>query len=423
MAIDSELSAGVMTQAQAKEERKKIAAESDFFGAMDGAAKFVKGDAIAGLIITVINIAGGFVMGIAVWHLSWSECWSTVSCLTIGDGLVTQMPSLFVSLGAAMMVTRSSTGSLGKTLPKQIFHQPKVMVITAALVAILALIPGMPTLVMMTISGVLFVAGFLLNKKRGSEKTSIDPKRKETPLLPILELQLGFEAIRWGAPFQQKLSQVREKVTNHLGITIPAVCITDQTDLPHLGWAIVLKGVKVAGGREAELNTLINSFLSVVKTHAHELIHRQDVALMLHDVKRYDHAVVEELYPKKLSLGQILKVLQNLLKEGVSIRDSLTIFEILADYGAGEKSDLDLLTEQVRQGLAAKISEEFIGKNKCAHVITIDPKIEQMLTASKGILRPKTIDQLARAVIQLEDTGRKQGVWPSLSRQPPPDRS
>lgn len=415
MAIDSELSAGLISQAQAKEERKRIASESDFYGSMDGASKFVKGDAIAGLIITLVNIAGGLIIGMTAWEMSWQHCWATISCLTIGDGLVTQIPALLVSLGAAMMVTRASSGALGKTVPQQIFNQPKVLIITAAMILIIGLIPGMPLLLMVFLSGLLFIAGYLQLKWQTKQKKRITHETTMGSfLVPLLEIQLGYQALICAQPFQDRLTDIREKVAAHLGIRLPSVHISDQIDLPPSGWSILVKGVKMATGREAELPFLIKKFTEIVELHAYELINRQDVALMLQEVKRHNGAVVDELYPKKLSLGQILKILQHLLKEGVPIRDFITILEILADHAQGEKSDLEALTEEVRQGMAGKISEEFIGKNKYAHVITIDPKIEQMLTASKGVLRPKAIDQLARAVMQLEEKAKRQGVKPII---------
>jgi flagellar biosynthesis protein FlhA len=413
MAIDSELSAGLISQTQAKEERKKIASESDFYGSMDGASKFVKGDAIAGVIITFVNIVGGIVIGVALKKMSWQECWTTISRLTIGDGLVTQIPALLVSIAAAMMVTRASSGSLGKMIPRQIFRQPKVLMITAGMLLVLALIPGMPIFLMVSLSGLLFAAGYLQLKREAKGKKLVANETKwDSFLVAPIEIQLGCQALTLAQPFQDKLGDIREKIAHHLGIRIPAVHISDALDLPASGWSILIKGVRVASGRE--FSPLVKQFTEVVKLHAHELINRQDVTLMLQEVKRHNSAVIDELYPKKLSLGQILKVLQHLLKERIPVRDLVTILEILADHATGEKSDIGSLIEEVRQGLGKKISEEFIGKSKSAHVITIDPKIEQMLTLSKGIIRPKTIDQLARAIVQFDNIAQQQGIKPII---------
>lgn len=414
MAIDSELSSGLITQVQAKEERKKIGAETDFYGSMDGASKFVKGDAVAGVIIILVNLLGGLVVGVGARGMSWQECWTTISRLTIGDGLVSQIPALLVSVGAAMMVTRASSGSLGKTVPKQIFHQPKVLLITGVLLLLISFVPGMPLWVMVPMSGALLFAGYY-QLRTNKQEDELPPVRTLGNFLahPI-EVQLGYQVVLLAQSLQDRLVEVRTKVSAHLGVRVPSIHITDHMELSPKGWAILVKGVRVSGGRDAELGSLVKRLTEVIETHAHELINRQDVALMLQEVKGHDCAVVDELYPKKLSLGQILKVLQHLLKEGVPIRDSITILEVLADHAVGEKSDLDILTEEVRQALCGKISEEFFGKARRAYVITLDPKIEQMLNASKGGLRPKAVDQIAREVILLQEKAKKQGVQPVL---------
>lgn len=414
MAIDSELGAGLITQVQAKEERKKIGAETDFYGAMDGASKFVKGDAVAGVIIILVNLIGGLVVGIGVKGMSWQGCWTTISRLTIGDGLVSQIPALLVSVGAAMMVTRAASGSLGKTVPRQIFHQPKVLMITGALLVFISLIPGMPLWVVLPMSGTLLIAGYYQIRNKTQEE-NLSPRHLEDHFLvhPI-EVQLGYQVVIFAQALQDQLGEIRAKIAAHLGVRTPSVHISDQVELSPTGWAILVKGVKVAGGRDAELGTLVARLIEVIETHAHELINRQDALQILQEVKGYDCAVVDELYPKKLSLGQILKVLQHLLKEGVPIRDSVTILEVLADHAEGEKSDLDTLTEEVRQALGGKISEEFFGRSRRAHVITLDPKVEQMLAASKGGLRPKAVDQIAREIIQLQEKAQKQGFKPVI---------
>ena len=409
VAIDSELNSGLITQVQAKEERTKVGAEADFYGAMDGASKFVKGDAIAGVIIILVNLLGGLVVGMGVKGMPWQECWTTISRLTIGDGLVSQIPALLVSVGAAMMVTRAARGSLGKTVPRQIFHQPKVLMITAALLLLISFIPGMPLWVILPMSGALLIGGYFQQKVQKHEDDACQESPVDHCLAHPIEIQLGYQVVSLAHSLQDKLGEVRVKISSHLGVRVPSVHISDQVDLSPTGWVILIKGVKVASGRDAELNMLVGRLIEVIETHAHELINRQHVAQILQEVKGCDCAVVDELYPKKLSLGQILKVLQHLLKEGVPIRDSVTILEVLADHAEGEKSNLDQLTEEVRHALGGKISEEFFGRARKAYVITLDPKIEQMLVASKGTLRPKAIDQIAREIMQLQEKAKKQG--------------
>jgi flagellar biosynthesis protein FlhA len=415
MAIDSELNAGLITQSQAKEERGKIGAEADFYGAMDGASKFVKGDAVAGILIILVNLLGGIIIGIGIKGMSWLMCWKTVSRLTIGDGLVSQVPALLVSVGAAMMVTRTANGSLGKTIPQQIFHHPKVLFITGALLIMISWIPGMPSKVIIPISGCLLAAGYFQHKQKNlKDPSQIKPAVGPLLLAHPIEIQLGYQVVSLAKILQEKLVEMREKITLAYGFRLPAVHISDQLELPPTGWAILIKGVKVASGRDAEIRLLTQELLHTIEKHAHTIINRQDVFQILQEVTKQNNAVVEELYPKKLSLGQILKVLQQLLKERIPIRDSVTILEILADHAEGEKSDLDLLTEEVRQALSAKISEKMFGKTRKAFVISLDPKIEQMITAAKGTLRPKTVDQIALEIIQIHDRAKSQGIQPVL---------
>lgn len=412
MAIDSELTSGLISHEDAKRERKKMANETDFYGAMDGASKFVKGDAIASLIITCVNILGGFVVGMAVKKLSWQECWKTMTCLTIGDGLVSQIPALLISIGAAIMVTRASSGSLGKTLPKQFFHHPKVMLISGGALLFLSFVPGMPMVVMVPTSMVLLLIGYLQTRH-------LQPREKEFPLykegrlfVHPLEVQLGYQIVLFAEPLQEQVSEIRHQIMAHLGVRLPSVAISDHAELSPTGWRILVRGVRVASGRDPEFAFLVRKLKELFETYVHELLNRQDVAQMVQEIKNYDSAVVDELIPKKLSIGQILKVLQNLLKEKIPIRDFVTILEVLADHGRGENSDLDQLTEEVRRGLSRGISEEFFGKTHTAHVITLDPKVEQMLDASKGSLRPKAIDKLSRSLTQLNEKAKKQGLKP-----------
>jgi flagellar biosynthesis protein FlhA len=412
MAIDSDLSGGVTTQAMGKLERQKLSAEADFYGAMDGASKFVRGDALVSVIMICINLVGGLVIGMGIKGMSWSHCWSTVFRLTIGDGIVSQIPALLVSVGAAMMVTRAANGSLGKAVAGQLFHQPKVLRIAGILLLLLGIIPGMPFWVMVPIGGSLVGIGYFQKQIKKPEEMEALQKIGKDFLAHPIEVLLGFKAASLAPSLQKRLGALRTEMVNQLGIRIPSVHITDHFELSPTGWAILIKGVKVTHGRDAELAALATQLARVIKAHAHELINRQDVASMLHEVKGCNAAVVEELYPHKLSLGHMLKILQSLLKEGVAIRDFVTILETLADHATGEKSDLDHLIERVREALGNKISEDFFGKTRLGFVITLDPKIEQMITASKGALRPKIIDQIAHKIIQLEGQAKKQGVKP-----------
>jgi len=412
MAIDSELSSGLISQSQAKQERAQLASETDFYGSMDGASKFVKGDAIAGLLITCVNILGGFVVGMTVKGLSWQECCTVMTRLTIGDGLVSQIPALLISVGAAMMVTRSSTGSLGKTVPQQIFHQPKVLLASASIILALSLIPGMPKFVMLSLSALLIGVGIIQLRQKKTDENEIQTTQMSSLFVSPLEVHLGYQIVLFAEPLKERINEIRDKIAAHLGVSIPAVKILDQADLSPKGWSILIRGVRVAQGRDPELSFLVKRLTQVCESHAHELINRQVVTQMLQEVKSYDSAVVDELLGKKLSTGKILKILQNLLKEGVPIRDFVTILEILADNATGEESDLSALTEEVRWALSGGISEEFFGKSRAAHVITVDPKVEQMLSVAKGGVKPKVLNQISRSIERLYEHAQKQGVNP-----------
>ncbi|MCC5832749.1 MAG: FHIPEP family type III secretion protein [Chlamydiales bacterium] len=413
LAIDGEFGAGLITQEEAKGAREKINAEAEFYGAMDGASKFVRGDAIAGLVITCVNICGGLIVGMTMKGMPWQNCLETFTRLTVGDGLVSQIPALLISVAAGIMVTRASSGSLWKTLTKQVFHHPKVLLITAGSVLVLCLVPGMPVLVMLPIGGIFLVCGYL-QLKRGGKGEEKKPKRAALSPLFVhpLEVELGYQAVILADSLLQRLPTIRKEVGAHLGSPVPYVHISDNAELPPTAWRMRVKGTPTASGRGGELHTLVEALKRVIEEHAHELLTRQDVAQMIQDVKRYDSAVVEELVGKKLSIGQLVKVLQSLLKEGVPIRDFVTILEILADHAKGEESDLEELTEAVRRGLSKGISEEFFGKTRIAHVITIDPKVERILDLSKGKVRLGTIDKLARSLIVLAEQAEKRGVKP-----------
>lgn len=412
LAIDGELTGGFITQEEAKVAREKITQEAEFYGAMDGASKFVRGDAIAGLVITFVNICGGLIVGLAVKGMDWQNCLSIFTRLTIGDGLVSQIPALFISVAAGIMVTRASSGSLGETLTKQVFRHPKVLLMAGGTVLILSLVPGMPMLVMVPIGAGFLACSYFQFKWSGKDDKS--EKRAAIPSLvvPPLEVELGYQAVLMADSLFQRLPDIRKTIAAHLGVSVPHVHISDNAELAPTAWRIRVKGTMAASGRGSELHMIVNALTKVIEEHAHELLTRQDVAQMVQDIRRYDSAVVEELMGKKLSVGQVAKVLQNLLREGVPIRDFVTILEILADHAKGEQSDLDELTEVVRRGLSRGISEEFFGKTHIAHVITIDPKVEQILDVSKGKIRPTTIDKLARSLISFTEQAEKKGVKP-----------
>lgn len=491
LSIDADVNAGLIDEEEAKKRRDKIMTEADFYGAMDGASKFVRGDAIAGIVITLVNIIGGFIVGMLIKGMNWEEVVHVYMTLVIGDGLVTQIPALLVSVGAGIIVTRSSSKeNLATVFQRQLFNNPRVLIITGTILLLLSLIPGMPMLVMVPIVLALFVYAYNLQKhplskykgtdfarslvtaqeaqlKKGDEMENvllIDPMEIElgSDLIPLVDDQLSGNILR-------RISLIRRQVANELGFVVPSIRIHDNAAINKDAYSIKIKGNEVARGalklnrylamnpgsikeplegeetvepafglpavwitsdqREfavaqgyivADALTVLSTHLTeVILSHAHELLNRQEVSKLVENAKEYASAVINELIPLKLNYGQILRVLQNLLRERVSIRDIVTIMEILADHSS-ETTDIDLLTEYVRQGLSRTISKQFISGDKSIHVITLDPKVEQTLLESiqknelgaNLSLHPITMNKIIQETQTYIQEAAKEGVKP-----------
>jgi flagellar biosynthesis protein FlhA len=449
MAIDADLNSGLINEIEARERRKTIQNEADFYGAMDGASKFVKGDAIAGIIITVINITAGLVLGMIMRGLSFQEALHKYTLLTVGDGLVSQIPALLISTATGIVVTRAASDSdLGSDVIKQLFNQPKIMFIISAVLAFLGLTP-LPTAPYWVLSAIFLYLGYILRKtikesqvqEQELSQTSEEEKiRKPENVLPLLqvdpiELEFGYGIIPLADPNQggdlfDRLVMIRRQCALELGMIVPMIRLRDNIQLEPNQYVIKIKGVEVTGGNilfdhylamnpgsaegdlkgidtvepafglpakwieeeereKAEIlgytvvdpSSVISTHLTeIVKRHAHELLGRQEVKTLIDNVRENNEALVDELVPKTLSLGEVQKVLSNLLREGTSIRDMVTILETLADYGTITK-DTDMLTEYVRQSLSRAITKQFID-NRLAKVITLDPKLEQKIIDS-----------------------------------------
>jgi len=447
MAIDADLNTGLITEQEAKERRKNVQREADFYGAMDGASKFVKGDAIAGIIITVINIIGGFVLGMIRQEGELLEIMNKYTNLTVGDGLVSQIPSLLISTATGIIVTRAASDSnLSTDLLKQIFQNPLVMFLGSAVAGFMAIIPGLPTLPFAVLCAVLAIAGYNMKNaiKKSTVKeelqiqeTEVEEIRKPENVISLLqidpiELEFGYGIIpladvNQGGDLLDRVVMIRRQIALELGMIVPVIRLRDNIQLNPNEYIIKIKGVEVARGEimfdhymamnpgtveeevegiptvepafglpaiwvseaqreRAEIlgytvvdppSVIATHLTEVIKKHAHELISRQDVQSLIDNIKQNHSALIEELIPKQMSIGEVQKVLANLLKEGISIRDLPTILETLADYIAVTR-DTDILTEYVRQGLARAISSKYIGKEK-ANVITLDPKLEQQI--------------------------------------------
>lgn len=449
MAIDADLNSGLISEIEAKDRRKKIQKEADFYGAMDGASKFVKGDAIAGIIITVINITAGFAIGMLQMDLNFSEALSKFTLLTIGDGLVSQIPSLLISIAAGMVVTRAASESnLGNDIIKQLLAQPKVLYIAAGALFILAF-TGLPMVQNLILSAFLAFMGYTLQKTiKESEKeeeakaqdVEVEEIRKPENVMALLqvdpiELEFGYGIIPLadagqGGDLLDRVVMIRRQCALEMGIIVPVIRLRDNIQLRPNEYIIKIKGIEVSSGElmfdnylamnpgtaDGELEgikttepafglpavwisenqkeraemmgytvvdppSIIATHLTeIIKSHAHELLGRQDVQKLVDNIRENYPALVEEVVPKMLSIGEVQKVLSNLLKEGVSVRDMVTIMETLADYAPITK-DSDMLTEYVRQSMKRSISKRFIIDGQ-AKVITLDAELEQMILDS-----------------------------------------
>lgn len=450
MAIDADLNAGMINEQQARDRRKAIQQEADFYGAMDGSTKFVKGDAIAAIIILFINIVGGFISGVAVQGLSLLDALQKYTMLTIGDGLVSQIPALLISTATGLVVTRAASDkNLGKDLSKQLFRNPKAMYITSGVLTVLALL-GLPKLPMLLVAAVLLGSGVLLQKNsrvsvvektEAAIESEIEESKKPENVLNLLqidhmELELGYALIalvdvHQGGDLLDRIVLIRRQIASELGFIVPVIRVRDNMNLQPNQYVIKIRGSEIAAGElladhymvmsngfeddsipgtstkepafgldakwinaayreQAELNgwmvvdaptVLATHLTEVIKSQAWEILDRQDVKTLIDHSKEQAPSVVEELIPEILSLGQVQKVLSNLLREKVSIRDMVSILETLADQAQVTK-DLDRLTEHVRQALARQILQPLVGQDKVLSVLTLDPKIEQQILDS-----------------------------------------
>ncbi|MGB9792044.1 MAG: flagellar biosynthesis protein FlhA [Thermacetogeniaceae bacterium] len=445
MSIDADLNAGIITEAEAKRRRRKIQQEADFYGAMDGASKFVRGDAIAALVIIVINILGGFIVGLLQKGMTFQEALQTYTVLTVGDGLVTQIPALLLSTSAGIIVTRSaSDASFGLELSKQLLSYPKALGVAGGILVLLALL-GLPPLPILIMAGFLGGLAFYLNQlskeskireeelQKAQEHEEAKKPEQMMSLVQVdpLEIELGYNLIplvdsNQGGDLLDRVVLIRRQLALELGFIVPPVRIRDNMQLNPNSYVFKVKGVEVARGEimmdhflalgpevqeklegiptkdptfglpalwiseayrdEAELagytvvdptSVIATHLTEIIKRYAHELLSRQDVQNLLDHVKKTNPAVVNELSPDLISLGEIQKVLANLLRERVSIRDLVTILETLADCARLTK-DIDLLTECVRQALGRQIVSQYLENNKL-YVLTLDPQLEQLL--------------------------------------------
>lgn len=471
MAIDADLNAGLITQEQAKTRREEITQQADFYGAMDGASKFVRGDAIASIVITLINIVAGLYFGMVEHGMEFRRAVEVFTTLTIGDGLVTQVPAFLISLAAGLIVTRTSTSSnLPRDVMSQLFRHPEALILAAVFLTALSF-TGLPTLPLLMLAGACGFTGWnLLQGRRFSQQKQQkqqeaeqmnkrpEPKPEDHLFVDPLELELGVGLIRLADPgnggdLLERVTRIRHKIAQELGIILPKVRIRDNIRLDQRQYQIKIRDVPVAEGEvytdgllaidtgatagdlpgvettepafgrrakwieesqrdRAELmgytvvepaTVLITHLTEIVREHSHELLTRQQVHQLLDNLKETAPKVVEELVPDILRPAQVHQILCNLLRERVPIRDLETILETLGDY-ADRTKDLGILTEYVRHSLARTICQQYRDRHRVLHVVTLDPALEDILAAGfdyseRGLivkLSPHIAEQVTR---------------------------
>jgi flagellar biosynthesis protein FlhA len=459
MAIDADLNAGLIDEKEAKRRRAEVAQEADFYGSMDGASKFVRGDAIAGILITIINIIGGIIIGVAQKDMSFQDAAKIFTLLTVGDGLVAQIPAIIISLAAGIITTRSSNDkALGKQFTDEVSVHPRVFYITAAVLTLFGIVPGFPAIPFLFMGLAIGFVGFRIEKNKelldANNKSDAVKQQKENgetleSLLPVelVQLEVGYGLVSivdasQNGDLLERISHIRKQFTVDWGLIIPSVRIKDNLELKPGGYSIKLKGIEIAKGEmmvdhllamdpgtviqpldgvetkepvfglpaiwitsdlkdEAQysgytvvdLSTVIATHLTeVLKGHLHELLGRQELVRLLDHFKEENPKIVSDLIPDILPIGTVLKVMQNLLKEGVGIRDFRTILETLADFGSAQK-DSDLLTEQVRQSLYRSISEKIKSNQGDIPLFTLDRSVEESI--ARAIVPGADASQLA----------------------------
>ena len=473
MSIDAEFNAGLINEAEARERRKHLQREADFFGAMDGASKFVRGDAIAGIVIILINIIGGLIIGVAQKHMPLGEAAQTYTILTVGDGLVTQLPALLVSTATGILVTRAtSDASFGKDLTRQFLSFPKVLALAAGILFVLGLVPAMPNLLFLSLSAVLgyFAYNALSEEKkkavaeqeRAAAREAREQRREPENVftyfqVDTLEIEIGYNLIPLtdegrGGDLLHRLAAVRRQCASEMGIYVRPIRIRDNLQLNPNAYSFKLRGEGIAGGElmpghflamdplgqdlevkgvptteptfglpawwvaagdreQTEIagftvvdcsTVLITHLTEIIKKYAHELLGRQEVKELLDVVKEKNPVVVEELVPDLLTMGEVQKILQNLLRERVPIRDLAGILEALADAARVSK-DPDYLTESTRLALSRTICRQYTGDGSKILVITLHPKLEQAIADSTEQTHlgayPVLEPQLARQIL------------------------
>lgn len=490
MAIDADLSSGLINEAEAKKRRLKLGREADFYGSMDGASKFVRGDAVAAVMIMLVNIIGGFIIGVWQQGMPLVDALSNYTLLTVGEGLVAQIPALIISTSAAMIVTRSADEkSFGHEITGQMLLFPKAFYIASGVMLFLGLIPGLPHFAFFLLSGVAFMVGRMagtqaqveteedLAELRAPEETA--EQAGAVRPLDMLELEVGYGLVPLVDATQEgelleRIRSIRKQFAQKMGFIVPPIHIHDNLQLKPNEYTILIRGARVGGGEMAgqflamdvgtttgliegarttepvfglpsvwikgndreraqqqgytvvDNTTIIATHISeIIKKHSHELVGRQELQQLLDNVAASFPKVVEELVPNLLNLGTVLRVIRNLLKENVSIRDLRTILETLADY-AGVTKDPDILTEFVRQGLGRYIVEQYKRDDDMLFLVTLDREVEEVVAESvqhtdQGsylAIEPGLAQKIINSIRVLQDKFEQTGTTPVLIASP-----
>ena len=450
MAIDADLNQGTITDAEAALRRRKIQREADFYGAMDGASKFVKGDAIAAIII-IINITGGFVIGMVQRNLTAMQALQNYTLLTVGEGLVNQIPALMISTATGIIVTRAASdgGNLGSDLVGQIFRNARVFFIACGVLLLLSIVPGLPGLPFASLAVLAAIIGYNLQKREETPQEAAqaqqDAKKKQEATRPEnivsllqvdpMELEIGYSLIPLvdtgqGGDLLERIVMIRRQCALELGLVVPTIRIRDNIQIKPNAYIIKLKGIEIAKGEllldhylamnsgtvfeeiagiettepafglpalwiteaqreQAELNgytvvdavsVLATHLTEVIKTHADEILGRKETQDLVDNLKKSNSSLVDEVIPELMNVGEVQKVLANLLRERISIRDMGTIFEVLADYGRATK-DTEILTEYIRHAMARQITQQY-AQNNTIPCVTLDSAIENRIAGA-----------------------------------------
>ena len=492
MSIDADLNAGIIDEGEARKRREMIAQEADFYGSMDGASKFVRGDAIAALLIIFINVLGGLGIGVLDHGMSVLDAAKRFTLLTVGDAIIAQIPALIMSTAAGIIITRVSTDtSLGRDLTEQIFFNPQLVAAVAGILIFLGLLPGLPHVAFLLLGAMTAGLAYVLFQRKKEAAvaashpktgTGAKPEKTETPpsesidtVAPpdLLELHVGYGLVPFvdhaqGGELLERIRAIRKQTALDMGFVVPAVHIRDNLQLKPHEYGILLKGIQVAKGElvprhllainpgqarkglegkpahdpcfglpavwiaptekeraQMEGYTVVDGpaiiathLTELIKTNGHELLGRQEAQNLLDNLAKTYPKVVDELIPTQLSLGVVVRILRNLLRERVSIRDLRTILETVADYTTVSK-DPDTLTEYARQNLSRTISTQYANADGLVHVVSLDPILDRRLTevmkpsgTNQEGLSPGLFNQVIGAVRQAVERVVGQGYQP-----------